>query len=121
MLYAEQRNQKSMPFGLGDHAFAGIGQQNGQVGGGTTGNHVAGILLVTRCISNDKLPFGRGEIAVSHINGDPLFTFGFQSVEQQRVIDLLTGMSHAFAVAFQCGELVFVQFFTIEKQPSDEG
>ena len=50
-----------------------------------------------------------------------MFTFGFQSVEQQGIVDVFTGVTHTLAVAFQGIKLVFIQFLTVEQQTSDEG
>ena len=63
---------------------------------------------MSRSVGNDELTVIRTEIAVSHIDGDPLFAFGFQAVQQQSVVDMVAGIPHALAVAFEGIQLVFV-------------
>ena len=110
-----------MTAGLGDDAGTGIYQDDGQVGSRTAGNHVTGILFVSRSVGDDELTVVGREITVSHVDGDTLFTFGFQSVEQQGIVDVFAGVTHTLAVAFQGIKLVFIQFLTVEQQTSDEG
>ena len=93
---------------LRNHTRTGIHQNDGKVGSRTAGDHIAGVLFVSRSVGNDELTVIRTEIAVSHIDGDPLFAFGFQAVQQQSVVDMVAGIPHALAVAFEGIQLVFV-------------
>ena len=93
---------------LRNHSRAGIHQDDGKVGSRTAGDHIAGVLFVSRSVGNDELTVIRTEIAVGHIDGDPLFAFGFQPVQQQSVVDMVAGIPHALAVAFEGIQLVFV-------------
>ena len=93
---------------LRNHSRAGIHQDDGKVGSRTAGDHIAGVLFVSRSVGNDELTVIRTEIAVGHIDGDPLFAFGFQAVQQQSVVDMVAGIPHALAVAFEGIQLVFV-------------
>ncbi len=93
---------------LGNHARTGIHQDDSKVGSRTASDHITGVLFMSRSIGNDKLTVIRTEIAISHINGDPLFTFGFQAVQQQGIIDMITGIPHALAVTFEGIQLVFI-------------
>jgi len=54
------------------------------------------------------------EVAVSHVDSDALFALSLQSVEQQSVVNVVACVTHAFAVAFKCHELILIQLLTIE-------
>jgi hypothetical protein len=117
---AQQGHQVGVTAGLGDHALGGIDEDDGQVGGGGTGDHVAGVLFVSGTIGNDEFPPVCAEVTVGHIDGDALFAFGFESVEQEGIVDILACMAHAFAVALECCQLVFVNHFTVEHQSANQ-
>ncbi len=46
--HPQQRGQEGVPAGLLDDPLAGVDQDHGQVGGGVPGDHVAGVLDVSR-------------------------------------------------------------------------
>ena len=52
-----------MAFGLGLHAVTGVDQDDGQIAGGRAGRHVAGVLLMSRRIGNNKFACGRRSIS----------------------------------------------------------
>ena len=83
VLDAQQGSNEAMPVRLLHHAVAGVDEDDGEVGCGGPGDHVARVLHVARCIGDDELAFGRREIAVRHIDGDALLAFGAQSIGQQ--------------------------------------
>ena len=58
----------------------GVDQHDGGIGGRSARNHVAGVLFVAGGVGNDEFALGRGEIAVSHINGNALLALGSQAV-----------------------------------------
>ena len=60
-----------------------VDQDDGEVCGGSSCDHVARVLHVARCIGDDELALGRSEIAVRHIDRDALLAFGTQSIGQQ--------------------------------------
>ena len=66
----------------------------------------------TRCaddvfrVGNDEFALRRGEKAVSDINGDALFAFGVQAIDQQGEVDFLPLRAVAARVSFQGAELV---------------
>ena len=86
---AHHGDNAMVPAGLRQYALASINQQNRQLRRGGTGSHVACVLLVTGCVGNNVTPPVGCEKPVSDINGDALFTLGFQAIHQQREIDLL--------------------------------
>ena len=118
---AQTRDDETVPAGLGQHAFAGVDQHHGDIGGGRAGGHVAGVLFMARAIGHDELAFVGGKEAVGHIDGDALLAFGGQAVDQQREI-------HGFALGavlggifFQRGQLVVEQALGVVQQAPDQG
>ena len=75
--------------GLDQHALAGIDQDHGKVRRARPGHHVAGVLFVPGAIGDDELaPLG-GEEAIGDVDGNALFAFGRQAIDQQGKINLL--------------------------------
>ena len=107
-----------MAFGLFDHAFAGIDQNDREVCGRSTRHHIAGVLNVAGGIGDDELAFWRGEIAIGDIDGDALFAFGLEAIGKQCQVHIFIA---AFARRFLDGfELVLEDRFGIIKKASDE-
>ena len=63
---------------------------------------------MSRSVGDDELTVIGWEVAVGYINGDALFAFRFQAIQQERIVNVLAGISYSFAVAFQRVQLVFV-------------
>ena len=120
MLDTQQRHKESVAACLRNDTRAGVYQNNRQVGGRAAGNHVARILFVSRSVGNDEFTIIGGEIAVSHVDSDTLLPLRLQAVQQQGVVDVVTGITHTLAVTLQRIQLVFVQFLTIEQQTADK-
>src|ERR1700722_2000970 len=74
---AEQRTKKSVPSRLFQKSFLGIDQKDRQVRRRGSRHHVARIVLVTRRVGDDEAPPRRAEIAISDVDRDALFAFGF--------------------------------------------
>ncbi len=72
---------------LGEDAFAGVDQDDGHVGGGGAGGHVAGVLLVAGSVGDDELAMRGGEVAVGDIDGDALLPLGAQAVGELGEVD----------------------------------
>ena len=85
---AEQRANKGVSPGLDDDPVAGIDQDHGKIAGRGAGRHVAGVLLVTRRIGNDKGARRGREKAVRDIDRYALLPLVLQPVEQQRKIEI---------------------------------
>ena len=75
---------------------------------------------MSRGVGDDEFTVVCAEVAVSHVDSDSLLALSLQSVEQQGIIDMLSGVSHTFAVALEGVELVFVDFLAVEEQSADE-
>ncbi|MNC80593.1 hypothetical protein D3C75_1334470 [compost metagenome] len=67
---------------LGQHPFAPVDQNDGDIRCRGSGDHVARILLVARCIGHDELALVGREEAIGNIDGDALFALGGKSVDQ---------------------------------------
>ena len=109
-----------MTTGLCDHTRTGIHQNDRQVGCRTSGNHIPRILFMPRSIGNNELTVIGTEITISDIDCNTLCAFGLQTIEQQGIINMFSGISHTFAVAFQRIQLVFIQLFTVKQQTTNQ-
>ena len=89
MRNAEQRCDDGMATRLGLQAFACVHQNQRKVGSTGAGHHIARVLLVAWRIGDDEAAFQCREIAVSHIDGDPLLAFRREAICQERKIDAL--------------------------------
>ena len=78
-----------MAAGLFEHAFAGVDQQQRQVGGRGAGDHVARVLDVAGRVGDHELALRRREVAVGDVDRDPLLALGPQAVGEQRQVGLL--------------------------------
>ena len=105
---------------LGEHAFAGIDQDDGEVGGGSAGDHIARVLLVPRRVGHDELATVGGEETVGDIDGDALLALGGQAVEQQRVVEFAATRADLARVALQGRQLVLEQHLRFVQQPADQ-
>lgn len=83
-----------MAASLCNHSCACIHQNNCQICRRAAGNHITGVLLMSRSVRNDKFTSIGGEVAISHINCNTLFAFSLQSIEQQCIVDMLTCISY---------------------------
>ena len=88
---AQEIDQQCVTTGLGEQfkrwvfpiQFDSVDQDNGSICARSRGNHIARVLLMARRIANDELARFGTEIAVSHIDGDALFTLSTQSIGEQ--------------------------------------
>ena len=120
MLDAQQGYQVGVPPRLRDDPCAGVHEDDRQVCRRAAGNHVAGVLLMSRRVSDDEFPPVGREIAVSHVDGDALLAFRLQPVEQEGIINVVARVAITLRVAFQRVELVFIQFLAVIQQAPDE-
>ncbi|MCY1228785.1 hypothetical protein D9M72_411190 [compost metagenome] len=109
-----------MPARLRLHAAARIHQQDGQVGGGRAGDHVARVLLVPRRVGDDELALVGGKEAVGHVDGDALFALGGQAVHQQGEVEVFALRAHLLRVGFELRQLVLEQHLRLIQQPADQ-
>jgi hypothetical protein len=118
--HAKQRDDDRMALGLCEQPLARVDQHDREVGVGRAGSHIAGILLVARCVGDDeRAPVG-GKVAIGDIDGDALLALGFEPVDEERVVDVVPGRAEFPRVAFESGELVVEDQFLFVKQSPDE-
>ena len=118
---AEKRDDIAVPPGLGQHALAGVDQDDREVGARRAGRHVAGVLFVARGVGGDELaPVGLEE-AVGDIDRDALFALRLQTVDQQRQVDGLALGAVFAALGAGGGKLVFEDGLRVVKQPAQKG
>ena len=97
---------------------ARIDQQNGDIRGGRAGRHISRVLLVSRRIGKDEFATGRRKVPIGHVDGDPLFAFGAQTIGEEREIDRAGGpVLRRFLDRMH---LIFVHRLRVVEQPSDE-
>ena len=88
---AQEIDQQCVTTGLGEQfecwvfpiEFDSVDQDHGSICARSSGDHIAGVLLMARRIANDELARFGTEIAVSHIDGDALLALRAQSVGEQ--------------------------------------
>ena len=85
----QEGSNKSVAFGLFNHAFARIYEDECKVCGRSTGNHISGVLHVSWRICNDEFTLGCCEVAVGNINGDSLLAFVFKAVCEEAEVDVI--------------------------------
>ena len=61
-----------------------------------------------------------GEEAVGDVDRDALFAFGFQAVEQQREVQIISGRAVAAGVAYKRPLVVLEQKLCVVEQPADQ-
>ena len=110
-----------MAMGLGQEALAGVDQHDRQVRVRRAGRHVAGVLLVAGSVGDDERANGRREVAVGDVDGDALFPFGFETVDEQGEIDVVLGGSELLGVALERGKLIVENQLLFKQQAADEG
>src|SRR5262245_34544782 len=109
-----------MPAGLGQDSFAGINEQNREIGTGRASCHVAGILLMAWRIGNDERPLWCGNITVGNIDGDSLLALGLKPVHKQREVDIVGVSAVLLRVALKCRELIVENEALLIKQAANE-
>ncbi len=122
---AEEGGDVGVAAGLGEEAAGfgegvGVDEDDGDVGGGGPGGHVAGVLLVAGRVGDDELAARGGEVAVGDVDGDSLLALGFEAVGEEGEVDVAVGGA-VDAGALDGGELVFVDGLGVVEEAADEG
>jgi hypothetical protein len=108
-----------MSAGLFHHPISRIDQDEGDIGGRGSGDHVSGILDMTGRIGNDEFPLGCGKVAIGYVYGDTLFTFRLQPIREEGQIDVF--LSASGAGFFDLFVLILKNGFTVIEQSADKG
>ena len=115
---AQERGDGGVAATLLDDAEAGVDKDDGQVGRGRAGHHVARVLNVAGRVGDDELAARRGEVAVSDVDGDALFALGAEAVREVGEVDLATAGD--VGGAFERLDLILHEGFRIVEQAPDE-
>ena len=73
-----------------------------------------------RRIGHNEFTFFRGKEPIGHVNGDALFAFCGQTINQQGKVDFLALGAHAFAVGLQLRQLIFENHFAVIEQAANQ-
>ena len=90
----------------------------GEVGGGSAGRHVARVLHVARAVRDDELSVRRGRVPVRDVDGDALLALGAQPVRDEGEVDLAE--APAFRCRFDRGDLVVEELAGVVEKSADE-
>ena len=118
---AKQRGDGGVPAGLHEQALACVDQEHRQVGLGSAGDHVAGVLFVAWRVGEDETAAWGFEEAVGYIDGDALVAFGGEAIDQQGIVGAAGDGAEADAVALQRRHHVVGDGAALEQQAADEG
>src|ERR1700682_5742727 len=102
-----------MTAGLFYDAVPRIHKDDHQLGIGSAGNHIAGILNMSGCISNNEFSFRCGEVFISYINCDALLSFRTKTVGKQCQIN--ASFLFILALFLESFELITQYVFTVKK------
>ena len=97
-----------------------INEQDRKIAGARARRHIARELLVARRVTDDELARGGGEVAIRHINGDPLFAFALEPINEQREVEFAGLGSHRFRVTRCSGKRVFVNHVRVVQESPNE-
>src|SRR6266404_7661276 len=117
---AEQPTDKGVPPGLRQHTFTRIDQDDGEFGSGGSGRHIPRVLLVARCVRNDKGALTSGKKPIGDVDRNPLLPLVLEPIQQQREVEVVTGGAKPPRLALQYPELVVENQSTLVEQPADQ-
>src|SRR5215831_1811835 len=117
---AEQRTDKGVAAGLRQYALARVDEDHREVGGRRPGRHIARVLLVPRCVGDDEGALRRCEEPVGHIDRNSLLPLVFQSVQQEREVQVAPGCAKPARFALQRGELIVQDQRAVVEEPADQ-
>ena len=106
--------------GLDKHALARINHHHGYIGGGGASRHIARILLVTRCISDNEFTLLGREKAIGDIDRDALFALGLKTVQKESEIDFVADCAVLATIALEHIDLVLEQQLAVIEQTPDQ-
>jgi hypothetical protein len=76
LIDAEEGGDADVPPRLLAQPGRGIDEDEGEVGGGSAGRHIARVLHMAGAVRDDELSVRRGRVPVRHVDGDALLAFG---------------------------------------------
>ena len=114
----EHRRDVRVPACLLDHTLARVDEDHRDVCGRRSGDHVARVLHVTRCIGQLEAAARGDEAAIRDVDRDPLLALGAQPVGQQRQVDVV--VPAPARRIFDVLELVDEDLLRVEQQAPDQ-
>jgi hypothetical protein len=84
---AEQPGDPRVAPRLRHHPVTRVDEEDGEVCRRRPGCHIARVLFVARRVGEDELAPCRGEIAVRHVDRDPLLALGAEPVGEEREVN----------------------------------
>src|SRR3954451_1746500 len=117
---AQQRDEVRVPACLIDQTLRRIDEDHGELCVRGTGDHVAGVLLVTGSIGDDELAAIGREVPVGDIDGDALFALGGQSIDEEREIELTAGSTEPLRIGLNRGQVVLEDEVRVVQQATDQ-
>ena len=120
MTDAEQRDEVAMPPGLRKDTFARVDEDDRQVRGRRTSNHVARVLLVSRRVGGDELSPRGAEQTVRDVDRDALLALGGETVEQQGIVQVAVARTDALRVSLEGRHLVDGQEGGVVQQAAEQ-
>jgi hypothetical protein len=118
---AEQRHDGGVAARLRQEPLAGVDQQDGEVGVGRPGGHVARELFVAGRVGHHEGALGGRKVPVGDVDGDALFALGFEAVDEEREVDVVAHRAVLLRVALQRGQLVVEDRLLFEQEAADQG
>ncbi len=115
----EGRRDERVPSRLLDDALAGVEQDDRDIGGRGTGDHVARVLHVTRGVGELEAPRRGDERAVRDVDRDALLALCPEAVGQQRQVDV--AVPAALARLLDVLELVRHHLLRVVEEAADQG
>src|SRR5690606_16699593 len=105
---------------LGQNAPAGVGEDYCQVGGARPRGHVPGELLVSGGVRDDELAALGAEVAVGHVDRDPLLALALETVDEQREVGGVARRTETPAVPRDRRELGLVDDRGVVQEAADQ-
>ena len=84
------------------------------------GDHVARVLLVSRRVGHDELAGLGREEPVGDVDGDALFAFGGEAIDQEREVELAALCADLLRVGFERGEVVLEDELGLVQEAPDQ-
>ncbi len=115
----QERGDCGVAAALLDDAGSSVHENDREVRGGRTRHHVARVLHMPRRIRDDELAARRCEVAIRHVDRNPLFPLSAESVGEIGQIDLSTAGD--VSGALECLDLILHEGFRVVEQTANEG
>ncbi len=117
---AHQRHQIAVTARLREDALACIDHQNRRIGGRSTSDHIARVLLMAGRIGDDELTLVGREETIRDVDGDALLAFGGEAIDEQCEVEIIALRAHLLRVRLKRGKLVIEKHLRLIQQAADQ-